>query len=270
MPSRVLAWITDFGTSDHYVGTMKGVALSITPDLTLVDITHDVAPQDVLGGALELLAAHRFFPSGTIFVAVVDPGVGSSRKAIAAATGGFTFVGPDNGLLAPVLESLGSPTIVELSEPRFALPAVSRTFEGRDRFAPAAAWLARGTPLADLGRPLTALTPLLIPAPQASPTQLCGEVLRVDRFGNAVTNISRRALTSWSGGAPVCVDVGAFTGVGLVETYADVQPGAVCALLSSSDHLELAVARGDAAAALGLSRGSPVTVRRATAGLQPA
>src|ERR687884_688330 len=153
MARPVIALLTDFGTRDHYAGTMKGVALGICPDATLVDITHDIPAHDVAAGALELAAAYKYFPAGTIFVAVVDPGVGSSRRGVAADTGDYRFVAPDNGVLTLVLRESPARKVVELTERRYARPTVSRTFEGRDRFAPAAAWLGKGVDLGALGRP---------------------------------------------------------------------------------------------------------------------
>src|SRR5262245_16625872 len=135
-PPPVIALLTDFGLRDHYVGTMKGVALGICREATLVDISHDVPAHDVLAGALELAASYRYFPTGTIFLVVVDPGVGSTRRGIAVAAGDYQFVAPDNGVLSTVLEETRPSQIVELTESRFARPIVSRTFEGRDRFAP--------------------------------------------------------------------------------------------------------------------------------------
>src|SRR3989475_1268231 len=142
MARPVLALLTDFGNRDHYAGTMKGVALGICPEATLVDVTHEVPPHDVAAGALELAACYRYFPAGTIFLVVVDPGVGSARRGIAADLGDFKFIAPDNGVLTVVLNEHAPKRVVELSERRYARPTVSRTFEGRDRFAPAAAWLA--------------------------------------------------------------------------------------------------------------------------------
>src|SRR4029079_19039674 len=138
----IVALLTDFGTRDHYTGTMKGVILGICPDVTLVDITHDVPPHDVLAGALELAASARYFPVGTIFVVVVDPGVGSARRGIAVDTGDMRFVARDNGVLTAVLRETPAKKAVELTERRYARPTVSRTFEGRDRFPPPGAWLA--------------------------------------------------------------------------------------------------------------------------------
>src|SRR5579863_5449296 len=165
MPRPIIALLTDFGLRDHYAGTMKGVALGICPDATLVDISHDVAAHDVLGGALELAAAYRYFPSGTIFLVVVDPGVGSTRRGIAADAGEFKFVAPDDGVLTAVLDEHPPKRVVELTERKYARPTVSRTFEGRDRFAPAAAWLAKGIDLGALGRSAGAIQRLDIPHP---------------------------------------------------------------------------------------------------------
>src|SRR5436190_5313710 len=130
MPRTVVALLTDFGTRDHYAGTMKGVVLGICPDVTLVDISHDIASHDVLGGALELAASYRYFPSGTIFLVVVDPGVGSTRRGIAADTGEYKFVAPDNGVLTLVFDEHPPKKAVELTERKYARPSVSRTFEG--------------------------------------------------------------------------------------------------------------------------------------------
>ena len=142
MAPPVIALLTDFGTRDHYVGTMKGVILGICPGATLVDVTHDIAPQDITTGALELAAAVPYFPAGSVFVAVVDPGVGSRRRALAVETRGRFLVGPDNGLLSLAFAADPGFRAVSIESPSYALPVVSRTFEGRDRFAPAAAWLA--------------------------------------------------------------------------------------------------------------------------------
>jgi S-adenosyl-L-methionine hydrolase (adenosine-forming) len=257
----VIALLTDFGTQDHYAGTMKGVMLGICPDATLVDISHDIPPHDVLAGALELAAAYRYFPAGTIFVAVVDPGVGSARRGVAADTGDYRFVAPDNGVLTQVLRDVPAKKIVELTERRYARPTVSRTFEGRDRFAPAAAWLAKGTQLAALGRPVTAIHKLDIPSPESADDSIRGVVLRVDRFGNLVTNIDRKLVERLGQG--ITIDAAGQRVDRLVATYAELPPEGVGALFGSTDHLELAAPSSSAAARLGLARGAAVTVRRA-------
>ena len=155
MARPIVALLTDFGTTDHYVGAMKGVVLGICPEAAVVDISHDVPAHDVLTAGLELAAAYRYFPAGTVFLAVVDPGVGSSRRGLAAEAGDYRFVAPDNGVLTAVFRETPPKRVVELTERRYARPTVSRTFEGRDRFAPGAAWLAKGVQLPALGRPLT-------------------------------------------------------------------------------------------------------------------
>ena len=258
----VIALLSDFGTRDHYAGTMKGVMLSICPDATLVDITHEVPPHDVLDGALQLAAAARYFPAGTIFLAVVDPGVGSSRRGIAAEAGDYRFVAPDNGVLTAVLREWAPKKIVELTERRYARPTVSRTFEGRDRFAPAAGWLAKGIQLTALGRPAPDYHHLDIPAPQIGDTSIAGEVLRVDRFGNLVTNIDRKSFEAAARSAKMQVTAGGHVVGRLVATYADIQAGEICALFGSTDHLELAANSESAAERLGLTRGAVVEVRR--------
>lgn len=265
MSRPLIALLSDFGLRDHYVAAMKGVALGICPEATLVDISHDIAPHDVLGGALELAASYRYFPAGTIFLVVIDPGVGSRRRAIAAEAGVYRFVAPDNGVLAPVVAELPPKRIVELSERRYARPTVSRTFEGRDRFAPAAAWLARGIDLAALGRPVSAIAPLQVPRPVLSPGGIDGEVVRVDRFGNLVTNIDRAIFERAAADGPLELTVGGTPISKVVSTYADAPNGELCALFGSSEDLEIALNGGSAAAALAAGRGAVVQVRRVRA-----
>jgi S-adenosylmethionine hydrolase len=240
---------------------MRGVALGICPDATLVDITHEIVPQDIVGGALELAAAVKYFPAGTVFLAVVDPGVGSMRRAIAAEAGPYMFVAPDNGLLTMVFRQFAPARIVELTERAYALPAISRTFEGRDRFAPAAAWLAKGTPLTSLGQILTDWQKVDVPAPTMEGAQLAGVVVRVDRFGNLVTNIDRQTFDRLASSGAARIAIAYRHLISVVSTYAEVEPGTLCALFGSTDHLEIAIAGGSAAERLGLTRGAPVVVR---------
>jgi S-adenosylmethionine hydrolase len=262
----LIALLSDFGSRDHYAGTMKGVMIGICPDISLIDITHDITPHDVLGGALQLAATCRFFPAGTIFLAVVDPGVGSARRGIAAEAGDYRFVAPDNGLLTAVFRELPPRRIVELTERRYARPTISRTFEGRDRFAPAAAWLAKGIQLGALGRTISTCHLLDIPEPEVSPASLRGVVLLADRFGNLVTNIDRRAVESFAHGGAVTLTLGGIAVAGLVATYADIPPGQVCALFGSTDHLEFALDGRSAEGALSLGRGAAVEITRSSGG----
>jgi S-adenosylmethionine hydrolase len=261
MGRPVIALLTDFGTRDHYAGTMKGVALGICPDATLVDISHDLPPHDVLGASLELAAAYKYFPAGTVFLVVVDPGVGSTRRGIAAEIGDYKFVAPDNGVLTAVIDEHAPKKVVELSERRYARPTVSRTFEGRDRFAPAAAWLAKGIELTALGRPAGAMHRIDLPQPEVNADQIAGQVVRIDRFGNLITNIDRKTFDKLSG-APLEIRVGPHQVAKVVSTYADAAPGEVVALFGSTDHLEIAANGSSVASALDVGRAAPVHVAR--------
>lgn len=262
MARPVIALLTDFGTKDHYAGTMKGVALGICPEASCVDITHDIPPHDILAGALELAASYKYFPPGTVFLVVVDPGVGSTRQPIAAEAGAYRFVAPDNGVLTLAFRETPPKRVVELTERRYARPTVSRTFEGRDRFAPAAAWLARGIDLSGLGRLLTSWQLLTVPEPVVGDAEIVAEVLRVDRFGNLVTNVERRTFERFAQGGGIEIVAGTQAVGKVVATYADAAPGSVCALFGSSEHLEIAVNGGSAAERLALARGARVTISR--------
>lgn len=257
----VIALLTDFGTADHYVGTMKGVILGVCPEATLVDLTHEIPPQDVRAAAWQLAASARYFPAGTIFVAVVDPGVGSGRRALAAEAGAYRFLAPDNGLLDPVLRDMPPTHVVAVSNPRYALPSVSRTFEGRDRFAPAAGWLARGTPLHELGDVVASWLPLAPWPRQRGEGMVTGVVASVDRFGNLVSNLTRDDLAHAAGGGAVAIAIGDRRVDRLVETFADGAADEVCALFGSSGHLEVFVRNGSAAAVLSARAGAEISVR---------
>jgi S-adenosylmethionine hydrolase len=258
----VIALLTDFGTQDHYVGTMKGVILGIAPAAVLVDITHEIPAHDILRAAVQLAAAYAYFPSGTIFLSVVDPGVGTTRRAIAVETGDYRFVGPDNGLLTAVLRDLPPRGIVELTERQYARPAVSRTFEGRDRFAPAAAWLAAGVEIAALGQPLADYHRLEIPVPAIGNDRIAGCVLYADRFGNAVTNIDRATIDRFARGESLAIAVDGRPVDALVSTYGEIAGDATCALFGSTDHLEIAARAASAADRWGIGPGATVEIRR--------
>lgn len=256
-----VALLTDFGTRDHYAGTMKGVVLTVCPDATIVDIGHDIPAHDVMAGALELAACYRYFPHGTVFLVVVDPGVGSSRRGIAADVGDYKFVAPDNGVLSAVFLESPPKKVVELTERKYARPTVSRTFEGRDRFAPAAGHLAKGITLVSLGRSIANYQTIDLPRPSVDAGELIGEVLRVDRFGNLITNIDRRTFEQFAAGGPLAVEIGGTEVPRVVATYTEAPAGELCALFGSTDHLEVAINAGDAASSLQLSRGAPARVR---------
>jgi S-adenosylmethionine hydrolase len=257
----IITLTTDFGLRDPFVGIMKGVILSICPTARLVDLTHDVDPQDVLGASLALEAALPFFPDGTVHLAVVDPGVGSRRRPLAVRAGGRYLVGPDNGVLTP---GLGGPrrTAVALTAPEYRLPEVSRTFHGRDVFAPAAAYLAAGIPLERLGVPVA--DPVLAPIPgsRREGDGLLGEVLTVDRFGNLLTSIEASGLAGLAGDGPVAVEVEPGPAASLVEAYADGVNGRPAAIIGSTGRIEIFVRGGSAREVLGVGRGAPVRIRR--------
>jgi S-adenosylmethionine hydrolase len=258
----IIALLTDFGAIDHYVGAMKGVMLGICREATLVDISHEMPAHDVLSAALELAVTYQFFPPGTVFLVVVDPGVGSDRRAIAAEAGDYRFVAPDNGVLTMVLDEIAPHRVVELTERKYARATVSRTFEGRDRFAPAAAWLASGVELSALGKPAGSVLRLEIAKPIVTPDEIAGEVVRLDRFGNLITNIDRKTFQGFGAAEGTVVLIAGHPVAKVVSTYADVAPGELCALFGSSEHLEVAARGTSAAVRLGAGRGAAVHVSR--------
>jgi hypothetical protein len=263
MAKPIIAFLSDFGTRDHYVGVMRGVVLGICAEVTLVDLSNDLPAHDIGFAALELAATYKYFPPGTIFLVVVDPGVGTQRRGIAAEAGEWRFVAPDNGVLTAVFQETPPKKIVELTERRYARPTVSRTFEGRDRFAPAAGWLAKGVHLAALGRPITDFHALDLPRPLWEDGVLRGVVVRVDRFGNVVTNLDRRScerLTDGGGALQLTVRGQAIGHI--VSTYSDIPPNDIGALFGSTDHLECAAQAASAADRLGVVVGDPVELRR--------
>lgn len=262
MARPIVALLTDFGTRDHYAGTMKGIVLGLCPEVTLVDITHDIPPHDVAAAAFELGACFRDFPPGTIFLVVVDPGVGSSRRGLAADVGDYRLVAPDNGVLSAVLAAAPPRKVVELTERKYARPTISRTFEGRDRFAPAAAWLARGLALTALGRPLADPVRLPLHVAEAVGRGIRGEIVRVDRFGNLVSNIERRRVEQLvAAHGAVTISVAGHDVPRLVQTYAEVEAGTLCALIGSSEHLEISVSGGSATERLAAGRGAPIDLQ---------
>ena len=264
MARPVIALLTDFGSQDHYAGVMKGVILGICPDITLVDISHDLPPHDITLAAHELAATCKYFPPGTIFLVVVDPGVGTSRRGLAAEAGDRRFVAPDNGVLTAVFQETPPKRVVELTERRYARPTVSRTFEGRDRFAPAAAWIAKGTDLNAFGRAVADYRVLELPQPALDDGVLRGLVIRVDRFGNVVTNVDRRSYERLAGGnTALQLTVRGKPIPRIVSTYADIAPGEIGALFGSTDRLECSAHAASAAEQLGVSVGDPVELRRA-------
>ena len=255
---RVVTLTTDFGVRDAYVGVMKGVILERAPGCSIVDITHGVPPQGVLHAAFVVASAAPFFPDGTVHVVVVDPGVGTERRAVAVRTATAVFVAPDNGVLTAALAEDPVEKAVHLTEPRYWLKEVSSTVHGRDIFAPVAAALARGIDVAKLGNAITDLHRLPVPtAVRDADGTIRGEIVSVDHFGNCVTNVGAR-LVDPGRAYDVLADEHRLTGV--QASYGAVPIGAPVVLLGSTGTIEIAVRNGNAADALGLEVGTPVVL----------
>ncbi len=261
---QLVTLLTDFGTRDPYVAAMKGVLLSRCPRAEIVDISHEVPPQDVVAGAFILAEAARTFPEGTLHVVVVDPGVGTDRAILAGGFGEQRFLWPDNGVITFVAESWQTRELVTVSNTQYLPAGVSRTFHGRDIFAPVAAHILNGLDLPRLGPQPKTFT--MLDLPQAAPdgAEMVGRILHVDRFGNLISNIPADAIEQW------CPDVetvhvrceGRDIGP-LLGTYGHAEPGRPLALINSMDLLEVAVSSGRADEALGLGAGAEVRLRQA-------
>ncbi|HEU5020696.1 MAG TPA: SAM-dependent chlorinase/fluorinase [Bryobacteraceae bacterium] len=261
MKRPIVTLLTDFGTSDHYVAAMKGVILGICPEAELVDITHEIAPYAIAEGAYTLAQAWRCFPKGTTHLAVVDPGVGSKRRAILAEADGHRFIAPDNGLLSFILNDVRGARVREISEPRFFRDSVSRTFHGRDIFAPVSAHVARGIDPEQLGYVINnTIVENFTAIFQESPLSYLGSVLRIDRFGNVISNLEAdkfgRIATD-----PFQIKVGTRTVSTFHSTFAEAGPGEIFALFGSSGFVELSINQSDASRRLRVRTGSPLTLR---------
>jgi hypothetical protein len=260
MDNPVITLLTDFGLKDGYVASMKGVILSICPEAVLVDVSHEIDPADIRSGAYVLATAYGCFPRGAIHVAVVDPGVGTSRKAVGIKVRDATLIGPDNGLFSWVLRSAPGYEAWSLENREYRLEHVSCTFHGRDIFAPAAAHVAHGVPLKAFGPPCTPLIEDWT-TPKREAGRLRGEVIHIDRFGNAVTNIGMTDLERLSPlldrlkvvAASHCIHP-------ISRAYGDSPPDTLITLIGSSGHLEIAVSMGNGAERLGLKTGDPIDV----------
>jgi S-adenosylmethionine hydrolase len=248
----IITLLTDFGSADHYVAEMKGVLLSRAPAVTLVDVTHGIAPGDTRSGAYILGRTWHHFPPGTIHLAVVDPGVGSTRAPLALAAQGHLFVGPDNGVFTPVLKDTEVEAVV-LPTPVSAAP----TFHGRDLFAPAAAALATGRPLRSLGEPFQG-TPerLAYTQPHYEGKTLIGEIIYIDRFGSLITNLTTELVPGYATLEVEDLDIGPVR-----RTFSDVPAGALLAYVGSGGAIEIAVRNGSAARRLGIGVGGRVRAR---------
>jgi S-adenosylmethionine hydrolase len=267
--SRLIALLTDFGTDDIYVGVMKGVMKSIAPDAEFIDITHAITPQSIQEGALALKNSYYYFPKGTIFLVIVDPGVGSTRRPIVVEANDYTFVAPDNGVLSYTLAELENIQAFELSNPAYRLQNISNTFHGRDVFAPAAAHVASGkVELSEFGAQVTDLKLLPQPKLTINGQQISGEVVHIDHFGNIITSI---APLEWLDRGTLVLDkkhtlsaknvmlaIADMTLYWIASAYHEVAVGELMAQIDSNGALEIAVNQGNAAQRLGVKIGNPV------------
>jgi S-adenosylmethionine hydrolase len=260
--SATIALLTDFGLEDAYVGIMKAVMLARCQEARFIDLTHGIPPQDVLAGALQLLSAVKYCPEGTVFLAVVDPGVGSARRPICIRSGAYFFVGPDNGLLWPAASSLGQPEVFHLIQSRFWLPQPGSTFHGRDIFSPIAALLAQGQAPEELGSPITNAVRLEFPKPINDSNGVHGEVIYIDHFGNAVTNLRSEDLHHPHPGM-MSFTFGSRAIKGPSTHYGTVESGEPLVVLSSFGLYEIAINGGNATAFFNLKRGSQIVAANA-------
>ena len=266
--AKVIALLTDFGLADPYVGAMKAVIAGINPKVQIIDISHHVPPQDIQEGAFILYSSYKYFPKDTIFVAVVDPGVGTRRRIVCVRTGRYTFLTPDNGLLGLVINEVdvgarrAVPLLaVEVTNTRYFLPEVSSTFHGRDVFAPVAAHLSRGLKPTKLGRQIDDPHTFSFPDPiVVKKGVLKGEIIHIDRFGNLITNVEHvwAEVLDWG---PVSISVKDKEISRISHTYQEGQVGELLALFGSSGYLELSINMGNAREVLGCTRGDKVVVR---------
>jgi S-adenosylmethionine hydrolase len=257
---RIITLTTDFGTDDWFVGTMKGVIATINPSATVVDVSHAIPSGDIRAGAFALAASYKYFPIGTVHLAIVDPGVGSKRRRIAVQTERYLFVGPDNGVLSFAVRSEEIRSVRALENETYFLKPVSQTFHGRDVFAPIAAHLARGVSIAKLGPAVTNFVRLDWPEPKAVGKSTQGEVIYIDRFGNAITNIPASTV-SRPGSEHFEIFKGRKRICRIGTHYQSVSERQAVAVPGSSGYLEIAVNGGNASAMLGLRAGDRVTFR---------
>lgn len=260
-PRRILTLTSDFGNRDGYVAAMKGTILTIAPDVRIVDVSHEIAPQDVMEAAYVLSSVVPHYPPGTVHLVVVDPEVGTDRKCVALEQGGHYYVGPDNGLFSLLLKSSEPDHIVELDRPQFwRTPEPSTTFQGRDIFASVAAHLAAGRMLDDLGSTILEIQTMHWAIPISDDQGIQGWVVHVDGYGNCITNISRLEFDQRQQTRRFKCYVGNAILDHRQNTYADTAPGETLVLFNSDDFLEVAINRGNASAMLDIKKGTSVNV----------
>ncbi len=252
-PSGIVTLLTDFGLEDAYVGIVKGVILGINHRAGIVDITHGVVLGDIIHAAIILQHSYRYFPEGTIHLAVVDPGVGTRRRPIIVKTGGHFFVGPDNGIFGKVIS--GSSRVVHITNRRYFLSEPGSTFHGRDIFAPVAAHLSNGVSYEKMGHFIDDSVPINIPVPRREDGKLVGQILYVDHFGNMITNIRRNDIESLGSESRKRIRIMDVIIEGIADTYANKGKGEPVALFGSTGYMEIAVNMGNACRMFGVEHG---------------
>jgi len=259
MVSPIITLTTDFGLTDGYVASMKAVILSIDPTARIVDLCHEIRPQDIAHGAFVLATAYKYFPQGTIHVAVIDPGVGSNRRAILVKTPDFYFLGPDNGIFSYIFKEETIESVIVVDNPKFMLERISNTFHGRDIFAPVAAHLASGTVPKKFGTEETNPVKLPIPSPKYNQNMIVGNVLCIDRFGNIITNIRKDFWETTVSNRRFMIYCGKRIEQ-INRSYAESHEGDILAIFNSSDYLEISKNRGNAAEELDMDSGSELEI----------
>jgi S-adenosyl-L-methionine hydrolase (adenosine-forming) len=261
LPHPIITLTTDYGLNDHLVGTMKGVILGIQPEARIVDVSHQVTPFDILDGALIIGGAYSYFPPRTVHVVVVDPGVGSHRRPILVTADQFVFVAPDNGVLSLVYDREPSATVRHITSEHYFRRPTSNTFHGRDIFAPVAAWVTKNVSAESFGDPVTDFVRFALPRPRVADNVLRGVVLRVDTFGNLMTNLTPKDFPRViAEGLPFRLRTGKAEITRLVQSYSQGQPGEPLAILGSGGFLEISVNQGNAAQTCGAGRGTEVVL----------
>ncbi|HVC00188.1 MAG TPA: SAM-dependent chlorinase/fluorinase [Candidatus Dormibacteraeota bacterium] len=260
MTAPSITLTTDFGVSDHFVGAMKGVITTIAPEARIHDITHQVSRFDRLGGALTVAQFYRFWPARTIHVVVVDPGVGGARRPLLVSAGSHYFIAPDNGVLSLVFDREEEIHAWHITAEHYFLQPVSRTFHGRDIFAPAAAWLARSSQPESFGPEVGDYERFSLPRPDIAKDRIGGVILRADHFGNLLTNLRPEDAPGLLAGAPFRLSVGSAKITRLVTTFGEGAPDEPCLLVGSSGYFEICVNRSSAAQATAAGSGTPLTI----------
>lgn len=255
-PNGIITFLTDFGDADGFVGIMKGVILSINAQAKVVDISNSLPPQDIEAGALVLHNSYKYFPKGTIHVAVVDPGVGSDRRILVVQTKNYFFIAPDNQILKHIFYNNETFTVVEVLNKTYFLDEISRTFHGRDIFAPVAAHLSLGVPVSKFGPEVTDFERGEISQPVILAKKIIGKIVHIDKFGNLITNISADLVNK----KLLSISAGLTSLPGLVDSYADVGLGKPLAIIGSSGFVEISVRNGNAGEQLSLQRGETVQI----------